>query len=125
MKFALGIALMGSAFLLFLPMVSTASVPVLWIVLVLFVATMGELLVSPVGLSLSTKLAPAAFPVMMVALYNLSVALGTALAGSLAGFYSAENEGSYFGILGAATIGIGLVMLLISKPVHRAMKGVD
>jgi POT family proton-dependent oligopeptide transporter len=124
-KFALGIALMGSAFLLFLPMVSTAAVPVLWIALILFAATMGELLVSPVGLSLSTKLAPLNFPVMMVALYNLSVALGTALAGSLAGFYSAENEGTYFGVLGAVTIGIGVVMLLVSKPIHKAMKGID
>lgn len=125
MKFGLGIILMGAAFLLFLPMVSTPSVPVMWIALVLFSATMGELLVSPVGLSLSTKLAPAAFPVMMVALYNLSVALGTALSGSLAGYYSRETEASYFGILGAVTIGIGVVMLLIAKPIHRAMKGVD
>lgn len=124
-KFGLGIILMGAAFLLFLPMVSTPSVPVMWIALVLFSATMGELLVSPVGLSLSTKLAPAAFPVMMVALYNLSVALGTALSGSLASYYSRETEASYFGILGAVTIGIGVVMLLIAKPIHRAMKGVD
>ena len=124
-KFGLGIILMGAAFLLFLPMVSTESVPVMWIALVLFSATMGELLVSPVGLSLSTKLAPAAFPVMMVALYNLSVALGTALSGSLAGYYSREGEAGYFGILGAVTIGIGVVMLLISQPIHRAMRGVD
>ncbi|MFC7402123.1 peptide MFS transporter [Citricoccus sp. GCM10030269] len=124
-KFAIGIALMGAAFLLFLPMVSTAAVPVLWIALILFAATMGELLVSPVGLSLSTKLAPVNYPVLMVALYNLSVALGTALAGSLAGFYTAENEGAYFGVLGAVTIAIGVVMLIVSKPVHRAMRGVD
>lgn len=124
-KFGLGIMLMGSAFLLFLPMVSTVAVPVLWIALILFVATMGELMVSPVGLSLSTKLAPSPYPVMMVALYNLSVALGTALAGSLARFYTAESEGTYFGILGAVTIGIGLVVLLIARPVHRAMRGVN
>lgn len=124
-KFGLGIMLMGSAFLLFLPMVTTVSVPVLWIALILFVATMGELMVSPVGLSLSTKLAPAQYPVLMVALYNLSVALGTSLAGSLARFYSAESEGTYFGILGAVTIGIGIIMLLVARPVHRGMRGVN
>jgi POT family proton-dependent oligopeptide transporter len=123
-KFGVGIALMGTAFLLFLPMVGTGSVPVLWIGFIMLVATMGELMVSPVGLSLSTKLAPAAFPVMMVALYNLSVALGTALSGALAGYYTAETEGTYFGVLGAVTIAIGVVMLVISRPVHRAMRGV-
>lgn len=124
-KFGMGIILMGSAFLLFLPMATTVSVPVLWIALILFVATMGELMVSPVGLSLSTKLAPAQYPVLMVALYNLSVALGTSLAGSLARFYSADTEGTYFGTLGAVTIGIGVVMLFISRPVHRGMRGVN
>ncbi|MFC0675880.1 peptide MFS transporter [Brachybacterium hainanense] len=123
-KFALGIILMGAAFLLFLPMVPMASVPVLWVAMIMLVATMGELSISPVGLSLATRLAPAAFPVMMMALYNLSVALGTALSGSLAGFYSPQNEGAYFGALGAVTIGIGLIMLLIAKPVSRGMRGI-
>lgn len=78
----------------------------------------------PVGLSLATKLAPRAYPVMMMALYNLSVALGTSLSGALASFYSAENEVAYFGALGAVTIGIGLIMLLAAKPVSVAMRGV-
>ncbi len=123
-KFGIGIILMGAAFLLFLPMASVAAVPVLWIGLIMLVATLGELSLSPVGLSLSTKLAPRAFPVMMMALYNLSVALGTALSGALAGFYSADAEVAYFGTLGAVTIGIGVIMLAISRPVHRAMRGV-
>lgn len=123
-KFALGIILMGAAFLLFLPMAPVAAVPVLWIALIMLVATLGELSLSPVGLSLATKLAPRAFPVMMMALYNLSVALGTSLSGSLAQFYSADNEVTYFGTLGAITIGIGVVMLLIAKPVGKAMRGI-
>ena len=92
--------------------------------MIMLVATVGELWLSPVGLSLATKLAPRAYPVMMMALYNLSVALGTALSGSLATFYSAENEVAYFGALGAVTIGIGLLMLLMAKPVGTAMRGV-
>src|SRR5690606_1522960 len=75
-KFGGGIILMGSAFLLFLPMACVVSVPVLWIGLIMLVATVGELWLSPVGLSLATKLAPKAYPVMMMALYNLAVALG-------------------------------------------------
>lgn len=123
-KFSLGIMFMGAAFLVFLPMVGTAAVPVLWIALIMLVATMGELMLSPVGLSLSTKLAPAAYPVLMVALFYLSLALGTALSGSLAGFYSEENEAPYFGTLGAVTIGIGLVLLALSPRITRAMRGV-
>jgi proton-dependent oligopeptide transporter, POT family len=124
-KFGVGIALMGSAFLLFLPMIGVANVAVLWVAFIMLVATLGELMVSPVGLSLSTKLAPAAFPVMMVALYNLSVALGSALSGSLAKYYTEETEGAYFGILGAVTIGIGVLTLLGAKPIHKAMRGVS
>ncbi len=123
-KFSLGIMFMGAAFLIFLPMVGTAAVPVLWVALILVVATMGELMLSPVGLSLSTKLAPKAYPVIMVALFYLSLALGTALSGSLAGFYSEENEAPYFGILGAVTIAIGLVLLALSPRITRAMRGV-
>ena len=124
-KFGLGIALMGSAFLLFLPMADVEGVPVLWTALIMLVATCGELMLSPVGLSLATKLAPHAFPVMMVALFYLSVALGTALSGSLAGFYSEANEVPYFGILGAVTIAIGVLMLAVSKPIERLMRGAD
>ena len=123
-KFGMGIILIGLAFLMFIPVADVARVPLLWLTLILLVATLGELMVSPVGLSLSTKLAPAAFPVMMVALYNLSVALGSAAAGSLAGSYSPEDEVAYFGTIGAVTVGVGLVMLLIARPVRRGMRGV-
>ena len=123
-KFALGIILMGAAFLLFLPMAAVESVPVLWVAFIMLVATAGELLISPVGLSFSTKIAPRAYPVLMVALYFLSVAMGTALSGSLAGLYSAEREAAYFGGLGALTIAIGVVILVLGRPVTRALRGV-
>ncbi len=123
-KFGLGIVLMGSAFLIFLPMVGVSSVPVLWAALILLVATLGELMVSPVGLSLSTRLAPRAYPVLMVALFYLSVALGTALSGALAGYYSEQTEAAYFGILGAVTIVIGATLLVLSRWIRRMMRGV-
>ncbi|TRW47016.1 peptide MFS transporter [Georgenia yuyongxinii] len=123
-KFSIGIALMGAAFLLFLPMVGVEAVPVLWIAVIMLVATLGELMLSPVGLSLATKLAPRAFPVLMVALFYLSVSLGTALSGTLAGFYSEDNEAAYFGILGAVTIGIGVILLALSPRISRLMRGI-
>ncbi|SNC73691.1 proton-dependent oligopeptide transporter, POT family [Kytococcus aerolatus] len=125
-KFALGVILCGIAFLLFIPLAGSGanSVPVVAIVGILFVMTMGELMLSPVGSSVTTKLAPEAFQTQMVALYFLSVALGTAMSGLLAQFYSAEGERMYFGVLGAVALGIGALLLLVAKPVLSLMRGV-
>jgi POT family proton-dependent oligopeptide transporter len=123
-KFALGTAVMGVAFLLFLGMPRGDSAPLLGLAGILFVFTMAEMLLSPVGLSLSTKLAPEAFRTQMVAVYFLSISLGSALSGSLAQYYSAEHEVSYFGILGAAAIATGLLMALTSPFVRKLMPGI-
>ena len=83
-----------------------------------------ELLLSPIGLSITTKLAPSAFRTQMVALFFLSVALGTAIAGWLAQFYDPRNEVPYFSSLGIAAIVLGVALLLAVKPVLKLMKGV-
>ena len=125
-KFALGTVIMGLAFLLFLPFADGGpnSTPLLWIVLILFAFTVAELLLSPVGLSVATKLAPKVFHTQMVALFFLSVALGTAIAGQLAEFYTVVNEATYFGVLGAIAVVLGAVLWLMRKPVLRLMAGV-
>ncbi len=125
-KFALGVIVMGIAFLLFIPMASTVpnSAPLLGIVGVIFVFTIAELLLSPVSLSLSTKLAPHAFQTQMVALLFLSIALGTAMAGVLAEFYSVDDQVPYFGILGGIAIAVGIVLILFTPWVNKMMKGV-
>ncbi|RZI94881.1 MAG: MFS transporter, partial [Microbacterium sp.] len=88
-KFGLAAIIMGAAFLLFLPFAGGGpnSTPLLAIVNTSRMPTIAELLLSPVGLSVTTKLAPEAFHTQMVALFFLSVSLGTALAGQLAVFY--------------------------------------
>lgn len=86
------------------------NVNFLWIVLILFICTLGELAISPVGSSLATKLAPEKHKVSMMALYFTSVALGTVLAGWLGRFYSLETEVPYFMSLGIGTILIGLAL---------------
>ena len=87
---------MGVAFLLFLPWANGApnSTPLIAIVLILFVFTIAELFISPPGLSVTTKLAPERFHTQMVALYFLSVALGTSIAGWLAQFYDPDERGA-------------------------------
>ena len=87
--------------------------------------TVAELLISPVGLSATTKLGPKKYLTQMVALYFLSIALGTALAGVLAGYYDATNEAPFFIWVGLASVVTGVVVILASKPIHRLMAGVD
>ncbi|GAA0566203.1 peptide MFS transporter [Paractinoplanes ferrugineus] len=125
-KFAAGTTVMGVAFLLFLPFAGTGanSVPLLGLTGIILVFTVAELLLSPVGLALSTKLAPEAFRTQMVALFFLSVALGTAMSGTLAGYYSQQNEVPYFGILGATAIILGIALWLARTPIQRLMSGV-
>ncbi|MEV8172614.1 oligopeptide:H+ symporter [Microbacterium sp. NPDC077486] len=125
-KFGLAAIIMGSAFLLFLPFSGGGanSTPLLAIVGILFVFTVAELLLSPVGLSVTTKLAPAVFHTQMVALFFLSIALGTAISGELVKFYDPGNEVPYFSILGGIAILVGIGLLLSVKPVLRLMRGV-
>ncbi len=125
-KFAAGVIVMGIAFLLFIPMASTVpnSAPLWGLVIVLFVFTIAELLISPVSLSLATKLAPEVFRTQMVALLFLSIALGTAMAGVLAGYYSDDNQVAYFGILGGIAIVVGILLILITPPIRKLMSGV-
>ncbi len=125
-KFALGTMIMGVAFLLFLPFAGGGpnSTPLIGLIGILFVFTIAELLISPVGLSLSTKLAPEAFHTQMVALFFLSIALGTAMSGVLAGYYHPDSETAYFGVLGGIAIVIGIVLLLLTPIITKLMSGV-
>ncbi|MBD8011977.1 peptide MFS transporter [Microbacterium sp. Re1] len=126
-KFALGTALMGVAFLLFLPFANggEGSTPLLAIVGILFMFTVAELLLSPIGLSAATKLAPARFQTQMVALFFLSVSLGTAISGWLVQFYDPQNEAPYFTVLGLIAIAVGAGLFVSVKPVRKLMKGVS
>jgi POT family proton-dependent oligopeptide transporter len=125
-KFSAGLIVMGVAFLLFLTMSGGGrnSAPLLGLAGILLVFTIAELLLSPVGLSLSTKLAPEAFRTQMVALFFLSVALGTAMSGVLAKLYSPNHETPYFGIIGATAIVLGVLLLAGVKPIRKLMSGV-
>ncbi|MGI9162413.1 MAG: peptide MFS transporter, partial [Mycobacterium sp.] len=125
-KFAYGVVGMGVAFLLFLPMAGGTgrTVPVLAIVAIMAAFAISELLLSPIGLSVTTQLAPNAFRSQMMALYFFSVGLGTALSGVLARYYDQAHEFAYFGILGAAAIVVGLIVWVVAPRISVLMEGV-
>ena len=126
MKFGAATAVMGLAFFCFLLMpAGQNTAPILGLAGILLVFTVAELLISPVGLSATTKLAPKKFSTQMVALYFLSIALGTALAGTLAGYYDPADESPFFIWVGLAAVVTGVVVIALSKPIHKLMAGVD
>lgn len=119
-KFAIGTMGIGVAFLAFLLMpagVNTA--PLIGLLGIMLIFALAELCISPVGLSVSTKLAPRAFSTQMVALNYLSISLGSALAGRLATFYDQDDEAPYFLILGGTAIAIGLVVVALTPMIKR------
>jgi POT family proton-dependent oligopeptide transporter len=126
LKFAAGTIIMGLAFLLFMPFAGGGanSTPLLAMVGILLVFTIAELLLSPVGLSVSTKLAPEVFQTQMVAMFMLSIALGSAVSGWLTTWYLTVSETVYFGVLGGIAVVLGLGLACIAKPVLRMMSGV-
>jgi POT family proton-dependent oligopeptide transporter len=117
---------MGVAFLLFLPMAGTTgrSVPALAVAAILAVVAISELMLSPIGLSVTTQLAPNVFRAQMMALYFFSVGLGTSMSGVLSGYYHPHRELAYFGILGAVAIGVGVVVWALAPRVSRLMEGI-
>jgi POT family proton-dependent oligopeptide transporter len=125
-KFAYGVIGMGVAFLLFLPTAGTTgkAVPALLVAVILAAFAVSELMLSPIGLSVTTKLAPQAFRAQMMALYFFSVGLGTSMSGVLAGYYDPSSEFAYFGIIGAVAIAVGLVVFALSGWISRLMEGV-
>ncbi|KMO84049.1 MAG: peptide MFS transporter [Mycolicibacterium rufum] len=125
-KFAYGVIGMGLAFLCFVPLAGTTgkATPALLVMAIMAVFAVSELLLSPIGLSVTTKLAPEAFRAQMMALYFFSVGLGTALSGVLAGYYDSSREFAYFGILGVVAVAAGAVVFVISPWISRQMEGV-
>ncbi|GAB2790954.1 MFS transporter [Streptomyces chlorus] len=90
-KFGSGLVLVGASFFLFLAPLSIAEgghkAAAAWLVAIYFVQTVGELLLSPVGLSVTTKMAPAKYASQMMGVWFLAVTAGDATTGllSLAG----------------------------------------
>jgi len=127
-KFALALLFVGLAFVLLMPAGAIAQggvkISPLWLVAVYFIEELGELCLSPVGLSVVTKLAPKQVVGLMMGVFFLSNALGNKLAGWSAGFISTTPLPTLFGVTGAVTLGAAVVMFVLIKPVRRLMGGV-
>ncbi|KAB2332417.1 peptide MFS transporter [Bacillus mesophilum] len=127
-KFSLGLLFAGVSFLvILLPAYfggTDSLVNPLWLVLSYFIVVLGELCLSPVGLSATTKLAPAAFSAQTMSLWFLSNAAAQAINAQIVKFYTPETEMLYFGVIGGASILLSIILFALSPKIQSFMKGV-
>lgn len=129
-KFALGLGFLAASFLLMVPaalLTVDGRVSPWWLVGLYFLQTVGELLLSPVGLSTMTKLAPVRATGLVLGIWFLGSAFGNKLAGVLgAGFQSTDAIAlSHFFLHQAILVGAAALFLLALTPlVKRWMGGV-
>jgi len=93
-KFSIGLVFLALSFVLMIPaayLTATGKVSPLWLVGLFFLQTVGELFLSPVGLSTMTKLAPARLTGLVLGIWFLAAAFGNKLAGILGRNFDANN----------------------------------
>lgn len=143
MKFGLGIVQLGLGYLVVWLMSGFVSpeytLPLATLVFLYMLHTTGELFLSPIGLSMVTKLAPKHMTGMVMGAWFLSIAGANYVAAILAQLTGAEHgaDGAeataqqsltqYVDIytqMGLITVGIGLILVIFSKPLNKLMHGV-
>ena len=132
LKFTFGLILLGVGFLIMYFAAKIAASGDLaaptWLIMTYMIHTFGELSLSPVGLSLVTKLAPKNYGGQMMGIWFLSVALGNLFAGLIAGEASGGSEEALaqmpdqymlivYTVMGSA------ILLFLLKPVIKRMMG--
>jgi POT family proton-dependent oligopeptide transporter len=142
-KFSLGVAMAGLGFLSLVVGMNTSGsdgmTAVMFIFLIYWIHTIGELMVSPVGLSAVTKLAPASAVGMTMGAWFLYSGLANYLAGVIGEATGAETIGgqlvdvaaakatfaAVYSQVGYISLGVALVMLLVAPLIRRMMHGAD
>ena len=134
-KFGFGLILLGLGFGVLaygsstIPQgAQTASVSIIWLILAYLLHTLGELSLSPVGLSYVSKLVPGAKIGLMFGLWYIAIGLGNKLAGTIGGMIdkvTAEySMTTFFLIFTVIPIGAGLFLMLLTPFIKKLMHGV-
>lgn len=127
-KFALALAFGGLAFLFLMPAARIAQaggahtrVSPLWLVGAYFIEEIGELCLSPIGLSVVTKLAPTRIVGLMMGVWFLSNSVGNKIAGFTAGFFSSMPLDRLFGIVAMVCLAAGVLLFTLIRPIQKLM----
>ena len=125
-KFALGLLLLGMGFAIMMGAAAAAAggarVSPLWLFFSYLLQTLGELCLSPVGLSAMSVLAPARIAGVVMGVWFLALSVGNYLAGMASSFYESIPLTRLFAIVTATALGAALVLALLVKPIRRMME---
>jgi POT family proton-dependent oligopeptide transporter len=129
-KFALGLLFVGGGFLVIslaavLSVRDGTRVDPAWLVSLYFLHTVGELCLSPVGLSAMTKLAPARVVGQTMGLWFLALSAGNFIGGRVAGLFEALPLPRLFGAVAIATLCCSAIAFALVRPIRRLMGGVS
>ena len=97
----------------------------LWLVMAYFFHTLAELCISPVGLSMITKLAPIQYASMMMGAWFGSVFVANVAGGYLAAYVEVLGAYKIFGGLALSVILLGALLLAVSGKIKKLMHGID
>ena len=128
MKFALALVFMSLSFLVLVPAGAMAQsgsgirVSPMWLIVAYAISELGELCLSPVGLSAVSKLAPLRIVGLMMGVWFLSNSFGNKLAGSAAGYISSMPLQTLFGVVAGVLAAAAVIMFAIVKPMQRLMR---
>ncbi|MBI4801112.1 MAG: peptide MFS transporter [Elusimicrobia bacterium] len=127
-KFAAGLGLLAVGFVVMIAAAAmyqqSGPVSVMWLIGAYFFHTLGELCLSPVGLSLVTKLAPIQFGSLMMGVWLLSSFAANFVGGFFAGNYDAMNHTLFYMIPTGTAAGAGLLLLVITPKLRKWMHGI-
>jgi proton-dependent oligopeptide transporter, POT family len=128
-KFALGLIFVGAGFAILVVAAQLAEngvkVSPWWLVGTYLLHTLGELSLSPVGMSAFTKLAPGRVAGLMMGVFYLAISGGNFIGGRLASLYGSMPLPQLFGLIAAVGIGGGLMMFALTPPIKRLMGDVN
>jgi proton-dependent oligopeptide transporter, POT family len=134
-KMAIGMTLTGLSFFLLYIAAKTGEATVagadpyafrvspLWLVASYFIVTTGELMLSPMGLSLVSKVAPLRLRGLMMGGWFVATAIGNKLT-QIGVFWDRWLHSSFFAVLGIMALFMAVVLFILLKPLKKAMPGV-
>ena len=107
---------------------TVAQVSMIWLVLAYLFHTLGELFISPVGLSYVSKLVPGRMIAIMFGIWYLAIAIGNKIAGTMGGMIdeitSKYSMTTFFLIFTFIPVGLGLIIILLTPVMKKLMHGV-
>ncbi len=127
-KFGLGLVLLGVGFLVLAwgaQFVTEGKVSPMWLVVTYFFHTVGELCLSPVGLSSTTKLSPQRLQGQMMGIWFMGTALGNLIAGLAAGYIDTLPVAELFSTVAMIVIATGALFFMFAIPIRKLTVGVS